>query len=71
MYNALFTYLLAKSVIGCNKSVALAIDGRVSTSSNRIHFPMGVVIVHHMEISMSTSADFIKIISQFQQWPIY
>ena len=54
-------YLLAISVIACNKSVALAINSRISTSSNGIHFPVGVVIVHHMEVPQSTSANVIHI----------
>jgi len=49
-------YLFAESVIGCNKPIALTIDGWVCTSSNGVHFPVGVVIVHHMKISMPTPA---------------
>lgn len=49
-------YLFAVSAIRCKKTVALAVDGGGSAPSNGIHFPMGVVIVHHMEVSMSTPA---------------
>lgn len=51
----MFCHLFAKSDIWCSKSIPLAIDCRVGTASNGIHLPMGVVIVHHMEISMPTS----------------
>ena len=49
-------HLFVENIIWCKKSVALAIDGGSSTATNCIHFPMGVVIVHHMEVSVSTSA---------------
>jgi len=44
-------------VIGSKKSIPLAIDGWSSTSPYGIHFPVGVIIVHHMEVSIPTSAD--------------
>lgn len=47
-------------VIGSKKSIALAIDGWISTSSYGIHSPMCVVIVHHMKISMPTSTNVTK-----------
>lgn len=49
-------HLFAESGIWGSKSVPLAINGRGSTPSNSIHFPMGVVIVHHMEVSVPASA---------------
>ena len=52
----IFTDLFAESVIWGKKSVALAVNGRVCTSSNGVHLPMGVVIVHHVEVTMPTSA---------------
>ena len=60
------THLFAESIIGCKKPIALAVDGWISTPSNGIHFPMGVVIVYHMEVSMSTSAS-VKQILQYNQ----
>ena len=51
-------YLLGKRVSRSIVSVALAVDGGVSTSTNSIHLPVSVVIVHHVEISMSTTALF-------------
>lgn len=51
----MFCYLFTEPDVGCNKSIALAVDGRVSTPSNGVHFPMGVVIVDHMEIPVSAS----------------
>jgi len=50
-------YLFGKGICRGKVSIALAIDGGVCTSANGIHFPVGVVIVHHMEISMSTSVN--------------
>jgi hypothetical protein len=35
----------------------LAINCRGSTATNCIHFPVGIVIVYHVKISMSTSAN--------------
>lgn len=52
-------YLLGKRVNRSIVSVALAVNGGVSTSTNSIHFPVSVVIVHHVKISMSTPALFI------------
>jgi hypothetical protein len=49
-------HLFAESVIRCRKSVALAIDGRGSAPPDGIHFPVGVVIVDHMEVAVPTSA---------------
>ena len=49
-------YLLAKPVIWCKKPVPLAVNGRVSTPTNGIHFPMSVVIVNHVKIPMPTPA---------------
>lgn len=37
----------------CKEPVTLADDGRVHVSTNSIHYPMGVVIVHHVEESKS------------------
>lgn len=48
-------HLFAKSVIRCKKPISLTVDGGVCAPTNGIHLPMGVVIVHHMKISMSTS----------------
>lgn len=51
-------YLFAESDIRSQESVALAIDGGISTPTNSIHFPVSIVIVHHMEVTMSTSTRF-------------
>ncbi|KAJ0578386.1 hypothetical protein HanIR_Chr05g0246711 [Helianthus annuus] len=48
-------YLFAKPSIGCKESIPLAVDGRVCTSSDRVHLPMGVVVVHHMKVPMTAS----------------
>lgn len=55
-----FFYLFTEPYVWCSKPIPLAIDGRVCTPSNGIHLPMGVVIVHHMEISMPTSEKVTK-----------
>lgn len=49
-------YLFVEPVIWSKKSIALAVDGRRSTPSNCVHFPVGVVIVYHVEVTKSTSA---------------
>jgi len=51
------TNLFEGMVIGSKESIPLAIDSWSSTSSYGIHLPLGVIIVHHMEVSMPTSAD--------------
>lgn len=51
----MFSYLFCKSIIGSKKSIALAINCRGSTATNCIHFPVCIVIVYHVKISMSTS----------------
>jgi hypothetical protein len=51
-------YLFGKRVSRGIVSVTLAVDCRVSTTTNSIHLPVSIVIVHHMEISMSTTAFF-------------
>ena len=48
-------YLFVKPGIRSEKSIALAVYRRRSTSTDGIHFPVSIIIVHHMEISMSTS----------------
>ena len=53
-------YFFAECPVRGSKSISLAVDCRVSTASNGIHFPMSVVIVHHMEVAMSASANFRK-----------
>lgn len=53
-------YFFAERPVRGSKSISLAVDCRVSTASNGIHFPMSVVIVHHMEVAMSASANFRK-----------
>lgn len=55
-----FSDLFAILVIWGKKSVPLAVNGRVCTSSNGVHLPVGVVIVHHVEVAMPTSANVKK-----------
>lgn len=45
-------YLLGKGICRSKVAVALAVDGWLSTSTNCVHLPVGVVIVHHMEVTM-------------------
>lgn len=49
-------YLFGKRVHWGKVSVTLAVNCRSSTATNGIHLPVRVVIVHHMEIAMPTSA---------------
>ena len=54
-------HLFAEAVVRCKKPISLTVDGGCRTPTNGIHFPMGVVIVHHMKISMSTSVAMRKV----------
>jgi len=45
-------YLLGEGVCRSKVAVALAVDGWLSAPANGVHFPVGVVIVHHMEVTM-------------------
>ena len=45
-------YLFVKPGIRSEKSIALAVYRRRSTSTDGIHFPVSIIIVHNMEISM-------------------
>lgn len=47
-------YLLGKGVGRGEVSVALTINGRIGTSTDGIHFPVSVVVVHHMEVAVPT-----------------
>lgn len=51
----MFSDLFVESIIWCQKPIALAVDGWRGTATNGIHFPMSIVIIHHMKIPMSTS----------------
>lgn len=44
--------LLGKRVGWREVAVPLAVDGRLGAPSNGVHLPVGVVIVHHMEVTM-------------------
>ena len=55
-------YLFGKGVERGQVSVSLAVNGGICTASNSIHFPVGVVIVHYMEVTMSTSAFSVDLI---------
>lgn len=48
-------HLLGGAIGRCEESITLAVDCRVSTSTDGVHFPMGVVVVHHMEVAVSAS----------------
>lgn len=47
-------YLFSKRVSRGKEPIALAVDGRVSTSTNCIHYPVSIIIVYNMEIPVST-----------------
>lgn len=63
-------YLLCEGVHWSIVSVSLAVDGGFCTSTNGIHFPVSVVIVHHMEIAMPTPELFIIqfLVSSSETW---
>jgi len=52
----LHVYLFGERVCRSKVSVALAVNCGVSTTTNCIHFPVGIVIVNHVEIPVSASA---------------
>lgn len=56
LFFCLDMYLLGKRVFRGKISIALAVNGGFSTSTNGIHFPMCVVIVYHVEVPMPTPA---------------
>lgn len=45
-------YLLSKTVSRGEEPVSLTVDGRISTSTDRIHFPVSVVVVYYVEVTM-------------------
>ena len=45
-------YLFSKRVDRGKISVSLAVNGGIGTATDGIHFPVSVVIVHHMKIHM-------------------
>lgn len=49
-------YLFGKGVYRCCEAIAFTIDGRVCTAPNCVHFPVSVVIVYQMEVSMPALA---------------
>lgn len=53
---SMLNYLFCKRINWCKIPVPLAVDSRASAPANRVHLPMGVVVVHHVEVSMSTPA---------------
>lgn len=48
-------YLFGKLVWWSNESITLTDNGRVATTTNRIHEPVSIVIVNHMNESPSAS----------------
>lgn len=59
LYIYCFSHLLAIGCVRSEKPIALAVDGGRRTPTNGVHFPMRVVIVHHVEISMPAPANAI------------
>lgn len=53
-----YSHLFVVFVVGSKKPIALAVNSWRCTSTNCVHFPMCVVIIHHMEVPMSTSAKY-------------
>lgn len=47
-------YLLGVWVGGGSVAITLTIDSRASATADSIHLPLGEIIVHHMEIPVST-----------------
>jgi hypothetical protein len=45
-------YLLGKWVGWGKEAVPLAVDGWLGAPSDGVHLPVGVVVVHHMEVAM-------------------
>lgn len=50
-----FSYLFGKRVGWGGIAVTLTINGWVTATANRIHFPLSKIIVNHMDITTSTS----------------
>lgn len=67
-------HLFGKGVCRCRESIALTVDCGVCTAPNCVHFPVSVVIVYLMEVSMPAPAfihQFIDIhFSMRQQQPL-
>ena len=53
-------YLFIKSGIRSEKSIALTVYRRRSTSTDSIHFPVCIIIVHYMEISMPAPVYYLE-----------
>jgi len=47
-------YFFSRGLCRCHESIALTQYGWVCTSTDRIHFPLSVVVVEYMEVSKST-----------------
>ena len=45
-------YLLGERVGWREVAVPLAIDGRLGAPSDGVHLPVGIVVVHYMEVTM-------------------
>lgn len=61
-------YLFAEPYVWGKKPVSLAVYGGVRTPSNCIHFPVCVVVVHHMKIPVSASATRVRSPKRYSQW---
>lgn len=47
-------YLFGKRVCRGKEPIALAVNSRVSTSTNCIHHPVSIIVVYNVEITVST-----------------
>lgn len=48
-------YLFCEGIGRGEIPISLTVNGGVGTSTNGIHLPMGVIIVHHMKITVPAS----------------
>jgi len=48
-------HLLGRAIDRCEETIALAVDCGVRTSTDGVHFPVGVIVVHHMKVAVSAS----------------
>lgn len=56
MLYSLLSHLLTVVTVRSEKPVPLAVDRWGGAPSDGVHFPMRVVVVHHVEISVPASA---------------
>ena len=46
-------HLFSEVFVGRKKSIPLAVDGRGCAPADGVHFPVGVVIIHHVKVAVS------------------